>query len=123
MDGSSAYFRGGIVAYSNAVKTQVLGVDASIIEQYGAVSEPCVIKMAQGAQQIMHTDFAIATSGIAGTSGGTPDKPVGTVYIGIATPCKVYAQRFDFGDRGRQQVMERTVANALNMLIKNIDNC
>jgi nicotinamide-nucleotide amidase len=76
--------------------------------------------MAQGVQKIMHTDFAIATSGIAGPTGGTADKPVGTVWIAIATPKEVFAEKFDFGNRGRQRILERTAANAINLLIKNI---
>jgi nicotinamide-nucleotide amidase len=116
ISGSSAYFKGSVVAYDNAVKTQVLGVDAKNISQYGAVSEQVVMQMAQGVQRIMHTDFAVATSGIAGPTGGTPDKPIGTVWIAVASPQSVTASLFHFGNRQRPHVIARASATALNLL-------
>ncbi len=82
--GSSAYFRGGVVAYSNEAKAELLGVPAAEIETHGAVSEPVVRAMAEGARDRFASDLAIATSGISGPDGGTPEKPVGLVWIAIA---------------------------------------
>ena len=81
--GSSQYFRGGIVSYSNQVKSSVLGIKASILEQEGAVSSTCAEAMALSAQKLLNTDFALSTTGIAGPGGGSSEKPVGLVYIGI----------------------------------------
>jgi nicotinamide-nucleotide amidase len=121
ISGSSAYFKGGIVAYNNAVKTNVLGVPPTVIERCGAVSKECVIDMALGIQKLLNTDFAIAVSGIAGPTGGTADKPVGTIYIGIASPRDISAYYFDFGQKNRAHIIERSAANALNLLIKHIN--
>lgn len=84
--GSSANFTGSIVSYSNSVKTNILGVPTVTLENYGAVSRPTVMRMAVGATEILQTDCAIATSGIAGPGGGTPDKPVGTVWVAVVAP-------------------------------------
>ena len=84
--GSSAYFRGGVVAYSNEAKQALLGVDTGLLEQYGAVSEPVVRSMAEGVRSRFGTDFGVATSGISGPDGGTEEKPVGLVWIAIAGP-------------------------------------
>jgi nicotinamide-nucleotide amidase len=119
--GSSAFYKGGVVAYDNAVKTQVLGVEPSVIERCGAVSEQCAMQMALGAQQLLQTDYAIASTGIAGPNGGTTDKPVGRVCIGIAAPAGAWAQTFDFGSRSRQHVMERTAARGLWEAMKAIN--
>ena len=81
--GSSQYFQGGIVSYSNQVKSSILGIEASILEQEGAVSDTCAKAMALSAQKILNTDFALSTTGIAGPTGGSSQKPVGLVYIGI----------------------------------------
>ena len=79
--GSSHFYKGGIVAYSDEVKINLLGVNPETLEKQGAVSEETVIEMVQGAMKTMNSDCAVATSGIAGPTGGTPDKPVGTVWI------------------------------------------
>ena len=84
--GSSAYFEGGVVAYSYAVKMHLLGVPASTLERYGAVSAETVMAMARGARKLLNVDVALAVTGIAGPSGGTTDKPVGLTYIGLASP-------------------------------------
>ena len=117
--GSSAYYMGSVVAYDNAIKEQVLGVKHETLEKHGAVSEQTVREMAEGVRQLMHTDYAIATSGIAGPTGGTPDKPVGTVWIAWATPQTTQAQCFHFGAaREREQITLRAVTEALVRLVK-----
>ncbi|MDR2802585.1 MAG: CinA family nicotinamide mononucleotide deamidase-related protein [Prevotellaceae bacterium] len=113
--GSSAYFKGSVVAYDNAVKIHVLGVPAAAIEQYGAVSVQVAEQMAEGARRLLHADYAIATSGIAGPGGGTPEKPVGTVCIAVATPQGTHSEQRQFtNDRLRN--IERFSAAALNLL-------
>ena len=100
--GSSAYYMGSVIAYDNSVKQQVLGVSPETLSTDGAVSEACVRQMAEGVRRLLHTDYAIATSGIAGPTGGTPDKPVGTVWIAWATPEGTYAECCYFsGDRNQ----------------------
>ena len=117
--GSSAYYMGSVVAYDNSIKQQVLGVQHDTLLQHGAVSEQTVLQMAEGVRALMHTDFAIATSGIAGPTGGTPDKPIGTVWIAWATPKGTQAQCFHFGAaREREQITLRAVTEALVGLIK-----
>ena len=112
--GSSVFYLGSVVAYANEVKQQVLGVEHDTLTQYGAVSEQTVRQMAEGIRRLMHTDFAIATSGIAGPDGGTVDKPVGTVWIAWATPEGTVAERFQFGAaRLREQITQRAVTTAL----------
>ena len=119
--GSSAYFMGSVVAYANEVKEQVLGVEHDTLMRYGAVSEQTVRQMAEGVRRLMHTDYAIATSGIAGPDGGTEDKPVGTVWIAWATPEGTWAERFQFGvARLRQQITQRAVTTALVKLIQSL---
>ncbi len=115
ISGSSAYFNGSVVSYSNAAKHQLLGVPEGVIEQFGAVSQQVVELMATGARQRFFTDYALAVSGIAGPDGGTPEKPVGTVWIALATPESVQSQLFHFGEhRGRN--IRRSALAALNML-------
>ena len=117
--GSSAYYMGSVVAYDNTIKEQVLGVQQDTLMQYGAVSEQTVREMAEGVRQLMHTDYAIATSGIAGPTGGTPDKPVGTIWIAWATPKGTEAQCFHLGAaREREQITLRAVTEALVRLVE-----
>ena len=117
--GSSAYYMGSVVAYDNSIKEQVLGVRHDTLLQHGAVSEQTVLQMAEGVRILMHTDYAIATSGIAGPTGGTIDKPVGTVWIAWATPKGTEAKCFHFGAaREREQITLRAVTEALVHLIK-----
>ena len=119
--GSSAYYMGSVVAYDNSIKEQVLGVQHDTLLQHGAVSEQTVLQMAEGVRTLMHTDFAIATSGIAGPTGGTPEKPVGTVWIAWATPTGTEAQCFHFGAaREREQITLRAVTEALVRLVKTL---
>ena len=119
--GSSAYYMGSVVAYDNAIKEQVLGVKHTTLEEYGAVSEQTVREMAEGVRALMQTDYAIATSGIAGPTGGTADKPVGTVWIAWATPNGTYAKCFRLGTL-REQITQRAVTTALVHLIRIIRN-
>ena len=119
--GASAYYMGSVVAYDNSIKQQVLGVQHDTLLQYGAVSEQTVLQMAEGVRTLMHTDYAIATSGIAGPTGGTPDKPVGTVWIAWATPTGTQAKCFHFGAaREREQITLRAVTEALVRLVKTL---
>ena len=115
--GSSAYYMGSVVAYDNSIKEQVLGVKHTTLEEYGAVSEQTVREMAEGVRALMQTDYAIATSGIAGPTGGTADKPVGTVWIAWATPNGTYAKCFRLGTL-REQITQRAVMTALVHLIR-----
>ena len=119
LPGSSSYYLGSVVAYANDVKQQVLGVEQDTLAQHGAVSEQTVREMAEGVRRLMHTDYAIATSGIAGPDGGTEDKPVGTVWIAWATPEGTVAERFQFGvARLREQITQRAVTTALVRMIQ-----
>lgn len=115
--GSSNIFNGGIVPYQNQIKHELLNVDNSVFETEGAVSKACVLQMAEQARKKMHTDYAIATSGIAGPAGGTAEKPVGTVWIAVATSEKTIALKFLFGEN-RQRNIQMTANAALNMLRK-----
>ena len=121
MAGASEYFKGGIVAYSNEVKECTLGVRHETLEAHGAVSEETVREMVTGVRQRLGADYAVATTGIAGPGGGTPEKPVGTVWIGIAGPQGVEAKLLKFGDR-RAQTIERTCNSVWSELIKAV-NC
>lgn len=115
--GSSEAMNGGIVAYSNDAKVRILGVDPTDIATHGAVSIPVVEQMARGAQRTCKANIAMATSGIAGPGGGTPQKPVGTVCIAVATPDAVVSHTFHFPG-SRQRVVDRAVTTALIMAIK-----
>ncbi|MBE0649891.1 MAG: competence/damage-inducible protein A [Bacteroidales bacterium] len=113
--GSSDYYKGSIISYSNEVKMNLLGVSSASLEEYGAVSQDVVEQMATGARERLKTDYAMATSGIAGPDGGTEEKPVGTTWIALAGPNGVISQRFHFGEhRGRN--IRRSALVALNML-------
>lgn len=110
--GSSRFYKGSVVAYSNEVKQNVLGVDSGDLSQFGAVSEPVVRQMAEGCKRLLDTDYAIATSGIAGPDGGTPEKPVGTVWFAIATPCETFSWCMHLG-KLREQITDRAANMAL----------
>jgi nicotinamide-nucleotide amidase len=113
--GSSEYFNGGIVAYSNEVKISLLHVSAETLERYGAVSQETVIEMVKGAMKALKTDCAVATSGIAGPGGGTAEKPVGLVYIGCYLNGKTTVKECRFtGNRMENRL--HTVETALEML-------
>ncbi len=117
--GSSAYFKGAVVSYANEVKIHVLGVSAEDIDREGAVSETVVLQMAEGVRKLLHTDYAVATSGVAGPDGGTPDKPVGTVWIGVATPEKTFARKFVFSFT-RERNIAKAAAKALEMVMREV---
>ncbi|RXQ94435.1 competence/damage-inducible protein A [Ancylomarina salipaludis] len=121
MAGSSAYFKGSVVAYSNEVKANVLGVDINALEEFGAVSQQVVEQMATGASKAIGSDYAIATSGIAGPDGGTDEKPVGTVWIAVASADKVISEKFVFSkERGRNiRMASQAGFNLLRKLILN----
>jgi nicotinamide-nucleotide amidase len=114
--GASAYFMGGIIAYSNQIKKKLLDVSDADLNNHGAVSEEVVKQMALGVKEVMKTDYAISTSGIAGPSGGSEEKPVGTVWIGIATPKGVTAHQFKMG-AGRNRVVGKTILTALKLVL------
>lgn len=113
--GSSAYFWGSVVSYSNVVKVNQLGVDPSTLEQFGAVSEETVRQMAEGVRKALGTNVGIATSGIAGPDGGTPDKPVGTIWIACSTEQRTVARLLRLGQY-RDQNIQLTSTYVLNML-------
>ena len=117
LSGASAYFRGGVVAYSNEVKECILGVNPDTLKQYGAVSEETVREMVEGVRTRLGSDYAVATTGIAGPTGGTPDKPVGTVWIAVAGPTGIETRLKKFGD-DRQRTIDRTCNEAFSMLVK-----
>lgn len=109
--GSSNYFKGGVVAYSNEVKQQSLGVRAEILAQYGAVSEETAMEMAAGVRRVLGADLGLAITGIAGPEGGTPDKPVGTVCFALATATTVYRRRYQlWGTRDWVKLLSSQIA-------------
>ena len=114
--GSSAFYYGSVVAYDNSVKQHVLGVPPTVLDTVGAVSEQTVRQMAEGVRDLLHTDYAIATSGIAGPTGGTADKPVGTVWVAWATPEQTFACLKHFAG-AREQIVDRTCTFALAKMI------
>lgn len=115
--GSSRYFQGSLVSYSNDIKRDLLNVREDNLKRRGAVSEQVVSDMALNAMGLFDVDYTIATSGIAGPDGGTKEKPVGTVWIAVATPVRLATREFHFGSRtGRKQIIERAARAALNML-------
>lgn len=119
--GSSDYFKGSVVAYSNEVKERVLGVNGRDIEKSGAVSEEVVKQMAEGVRRVTGADYAVSTSGVAGPGGGTPEKPVGTVWIGIATPEKTVAYKFVFSFT-RERNIAKAAVKALELLMESVRN-
>lgn len=117
--GSSAYFLGGMVSYSNELKMDGLGVDAQLIEKHGAVSQEVVEAMAAGSIKLTNSDYSIACSGIAGPDGGTDEKPVGTVWVAIAGPQQLKSHKFEFG-KSRERTIRKTALSAMNWLRKEI---
>jgi nicotinamide-nucleotide amidase len=119
MAGASAYFQTGVVSYSNEAKRDILGVDMEDIIRHGAVSETVAIQMAEGAKRAGGSDYAISTTGIAGPTGGSAEKPVGTVWFGVATPKGSFAVMKNCGT-DRQQIIDRAVAHAIKLLYDNL---
>lgn len=119
--GSSAYYIGSSVTYSNESKTQLLGVPAELIANHGAVSEQVVLSMVESVKKLFKVDCAIATTGIAGPSGGTPEKPVGTVWVGVSTPAGTKAHLLKLGDN-RLRTIEVAALSGLNFLRKELLN-
>ena len=117
--GSSKYFKGGIISYSNEVKENILGVSEKTIFQHGAVSEQAVLEMLAGTQSKLKTDFALAISGVAGPLGGTDDKPVGTLWVGIATPEYKKAFKY-FYNYSREQIRKIACYKALDLLRRHL---
>ena len=113
--GSSEVFKGAAVTYATTMKTKVLGVSSETIEKYGVVSQEVVERMALGVRDLMEADFGVATTGIAGPSGGTEENPVGTVWIGVASQNGVVSKRFNFG-KDRENIINRATIAAYEML-------
>ena len=117
--GSSDVFLGGVITYSNQAKYELLGVPQQDLDTYGAVSEPVARAMARGASEKLYSTWALSTTGIAGPGGGTPEKPVGMVFVGLSGPKGNFAKQLDI--RGtREIVRERTVSVALDILRRHL---
>jgi nicotinamide-nucleotide amidase len=116
LPGSSAWFERGFVTYSNESKIEMLGVSGSIIDYYGAVSEPVATAMAVGALKHSHADYSIAVTGVAGPGGGSDEKPVGTVWIGIANQSETRTQKFLF-DGNREMIRLLTMRTVIKQLL------
>jgi nicotinamide-nucleotide amidase len=119
ISGSSEYFERGVVAYSNQAKMDILGVPVKTLERFGAVSSETAAAMAEGVKRISSADFGISTTGIAGPTGGSKEKPVGLVYIGFAGGAESYSKKFHFF-KDRLANKERAVQAALNILRKEL---
>lgn len=115
MPGASEYFVGSVVSYANSVKINVLGVSEVALNEHGAVSEQVAVQMAEGVRRLTGSTYAISTTGIAGPDGGTPEKPVGTVWMAVATPGGTFARKMVYGSL-RSQNIQRAGSNAINML-------
>ena len=115
--GSSEYFAGGVVSYCNEVKHNVLGVSEADLNAFGAVSQLVVEQMARGAMRVLGCDCAVATSGIAGPGGGTPSKPVGTVWIAAAYKVRILSECYHFGENPRMENIRLSAEAALRMLL------
>ena len=119
--GSSRFYKGGIIAYSDEVKVNILGVSPETLASVGAVSEETVIEMVKGAMKSMNSDCAVATSGIAGPTGGTPGKPVGTMWIAVAVKDRIKTLKLE-GDEGRNKNIANATQKSLELLQKMLQN-
>lgn len=117
--GCSDVYMGGAVTYSNEAKADILGVDPAVIESEGAVSEPVVRAMAEGACRRFHTQCAVATSGIAGPSGGTDDKPVGTVWTAVVTPRGTFSELYHLAGP-RSEIIDKATLLVLRLLLNHL---
>lgn len=120
LPGSSAWFEGGIVSYSNAMKANLLGVSDSVLNDFGAVSAECAAAMAKGVCKLLNVPVGVSTTGIAGPSGGTKEKPVGMVCFGFSVAENTWTD-IQYFSGNRDQVRQQTVAHALKMLTRYID--
>lgn len=118
--GSSEYYLGSVVSYANSVKQEVLGVPAEIIKEFGAVSSECVGAMAEGVRKLTGTDFSVATSGIAGPGGGSAEKPVGLVWIGVSSQSGTQTYKLTFNS-DRKRNIERFASSALYKILKKLE--
>lgn len=120
--GSSSVFMGSLVAYSNTVKENLLGVPQQLLITHGAVSEKVALEMAKNCVQSFAVDIAISVTGIAGPGGGSQEKPVGLVHIGLATDQKVETHKFEFDNFGRNSVRQDALTAALKIILESVDN-
>jgi nicotinamide-nucleotide amidase len=118
--GASAYFKGGVVAYSNEIKMSVLGVEADALAEQGAVSREVACRMADGVRRLFRSDYSIAATGIAGPDGGSPAKPVGTVWIAVSSPHGTITEKLSLGDQGREKNISATVEKATKLLLQSL---
>ena len=129
VSGSSEVFELGVCSYANRIKQEVLGVSAEALEKYGAVSEQVAAEMAIGVMKRSGSDFGVSTTGIAGPTGGSEEKPVGTVWIGVCSKESCHAERFLFGTEGcpngvteREYIRQQAVCKALELLQNEIES-
>lgn len=118
--GSSAFYSGGVIAYSNASKVKLLQVEEETLEHYGAVSEPVALKMAHGVRSLFGSNIGVGITGIAGPEGGSPEKPVGMVYIAWDIDGALNAWLFQFGDIGRSSVRDAASLKAIEGILKEL---
>lgn len=123
LPGSSAYFGEGLVTYSNESKERLLGVPHELLTEHGAVSEPVAVKMAEGAKRLAGADYALSVTGVAGPDGGTEEKPVGLVWVGISTPNGSEAKRLDLSAwaKSRNSIRERSANIAFDLLRRKLE--
>jgi nicotinamide-nucleotide amidase len=119
ISGSSAYFQGSVVSYANDIKAKTLGVKEETLETYGAVSEETVKEMADGVRKLMGTTYGLATSGVAGPTGGTPEKPVGTVFIAVSSAEKTVCRKLQLTLQRKVNIeySSYSVINLLRLII------
>lgn len=117
VSGASEYFVGGIIAYSNSVKMSLLGVPPALLDQFGAVSEPVARAMAEGARDRLCADVAVSVTGVAGPGGGTPEKPVGLVYVAVSDGGETRVKRCQFTG-SREEIKSKTADAALGLLME-----
>jgi PncC family amidohydrolase len=117
LSGSSGYFLGGVIAYSNRLKSEVLNVPVPLLESEGAVSEAVAQAMAKGVCVVTGADCGISVTGIAGPTGGTPEKPVGTVWVGIHAPSGTHSRLYNFSGN-RDEVREQAIQAALELFLE-----
>lgn len=118
--GSSAAYAGGVISYTNQVKNEILGVPSAVLEEHGAVSSQTAAAMAQGVRDLLHTDFGLSVTGLAGPDGDGSDHPVGTVYIAAVWPDNHVVEKFIFSGT-REEVRTQAVVAALNLLDRIIE--